>query len=603
MLITRVEASSGSLSSGTLLIIAASVFLILLVALVMIVRRKKQKTMAKQITEKTELATGKLETCLDELERCIEISKNEESKRLSNDWAIELNELNQKNVQINLEVDKLAEKNTVGKYKVYMRQADSINLQLETLLENTDKLFAKLKNYTDLELENAQIALEIKVQLKELKNRFDKKLKMYEVYEGSFFSEATKVTTALIRFEELQKLGEYSDARLFLKEAANVLENLEINFISCTSLIDAITTLEKNVKQIQEKKQEILANKFEAELSGIGELTEIIDQLEENKQQIFEFDFGVQNTEVDIAVFEQPLNEINSKCHIYAIEINRQFDVVQEIIQMREENHELLEISDEFVKVAVLEKREISKLYELPEIKQIKRLDDEIDVYYQFKKDYEVLLEVCALQEEEIDKLKERLEKSNLYLNRLLVNIKGAFEDLQAIRTDELEAMEILETMKKEFMYLELYCNYSMHIDDSSMLLSLKKKEARDKISHLEEELERTPLNITAVRHASQAIAVIMGELTQEIEDEIKHKIAARKLIHYFNQHLKNDEMRKISSHLNGLLSDKDYRQVIKEMYQLLIDGSSQGEKIYRGIVKSVEIEEFKIYKENHVLF
>lgn len=564
-----------------------------------IVRKNKREEIFKETKQKHEEIKKLYADSGDALERAEQISKNEESIILFNKWYKEYKE-----IEVNLgdlesdytEVLKYFEK---GQHKDFLESNKSLGFKIESLNEKITLLHKRLFNYTSYELENTKIALDLKTSLKEIQNGFEVNLAVKEIYTSSFEKECEKIDRELTRFEDLQKLGEYPKARKHLKNATELINILEFNYSIINNIQNLCVGLDSNITIIDEVSKHISARKFRLDQD---EYLQNYDSLKEQKQviekEVEAFTFEDKISDEYVSSKEREIAEIQDAIFNIKKSIEEQYAQIKIIEEHINANSELFIQSDSLVIGALEERDEINELYQMPDNKAIQKLEGEIARYDQFKKDYEVLLDLVYDLKESYDVLAGRVLKSNEFIKHFISNMQLAIKGLEEIRTDEIKALESIDAYKTKVTFIEFYITHAEHINQMSTPLKNLLNEAYSKIEKLDSMLQETPLNISEVRKLTIASESLLTDLEKAAEEEVKVKAHAQSLIKFANRFVEDKKSQDILSHAMTLYNTHNYVSVVKEIRQSVYNDFENPELLYKQIIEGSKFQTIESYKK-----
>ncbi len=583
------------------LFIAIIVIIIILISY-FIIKNNKKKERSKVYTETIESyqKTQKLElNVLDSLQRAKKISKNDESIKLYNLWLSEFQEVQVSIEELNiidLELQELMNKN---KHKDFMKLEIQFSSKVAHSSEKLEGLHEKLYNFTNYEMENTQIAIELKEQLKELQKNFANNLQSYEIYDMSFAKQIEEITYELNKFEYLQKNGEYTDAREHLKSGTASINFIHLNYDVLNNSYVYLKEMNVNLEIIQQVRNGIKDLNFQLDIDNLqNDIDQIINEKQIFSEKIKIYTFNEEISKEQIDSNEKELLEIENKIFTIKNKIEEQYKVIKEIALKIDENKQLLDLCDTLIFGATEEKSEIEDLYQIPELKAIKKFDEEVSRFKKFQDDYKLLLSVIYELKEDYLTLHNRIDQSNSYLKIFIDKIEKAIIDLKLIREDELNARLEIKVHKEKIMTLELYLRHYDHYYRRSDNLVSEMKEMLEKLDQLDLELNNSPLNISEVRNINNAINNLIQSIIKDSEKEIKYRIGGEKLITYCNQFIDEHDTYSLISHINSLFLNSEYTRVIQEIKSFLNSELSNGEEVYKNIVSKVQIESYKSFSE-----
>ncbi len=522
----------------------------------------------------------------DALERTEQISKNDESITLFNKWYKEYKSIEEDMNDIDVDYEELTRSFERAKHHDFLELDKSLGYKLDVIDERLRELHKRLFNFTSYELENTGLAIDIKSQLKELQNNFELNLKFKEIYTQSFEHECEKIESELTRFEDLQKMGEYTKGRKHLRNATDIINNIDFNYDVIINMINYITQLNTNIEiidtvreQISDKKFRLDENQFLSNYEMLKakkeDIAATVDEL--SFTTVIEDEF-IQNNEEELVSIQDDIFNIKSS-------IEEQYAQIKIIEENIEQNEELFVQCKTLVDGALDERDEINELYEMPENRAIQRLEIEISRFEKFCADYEVLLDVVYDLKEDYTSLVNRVMQSNEYIRHFIINMKEAIEGLRSIRIDEIKALESIESYKSRITNVEFYISANDHLFKMSHGLSNLLTETYEKISQLEEMLNSQPLNISDVRKLTRACESMLNDIESSVDQEIKLRTNAQALIRFTNRFVEDTQTQNVVSHCMTLYNNKNYNGVVKELRQFIHSNFENPETLYEQII------------------
>lgn len=563
-----------------------------------IIRKKKREELFKKVEKEFE-ETKKLYVDSGEaLERADHISKNDESITLFNKWYKDYKEYELELHDLETDFEELLSVYSKGQHKVFLEVNKSFNFKVFALNEKIAELHKLLFNYTNYELENTKIALDLKKSYKELENGFELNLAVKEIYTPSFEAEAEKIERELTRFEDLQKMGEYPKARKHLKNATELINGIQQNYSIITTIASLCSSLENSINIIDEVSLRIRERNFRLDQD---QYLERYSGLKKQKDEIIleleSITFSERVSDDFITSKEREINEIQNSVLEIKNSIESQYSKIKVIEGHIQKNEELFEQNDKLIAGAIEECEQINQLYQMPENKHIQKLSSDIERYNQFKDDYEILLDIVYDLKEDYDSLAERIIQSNEFLIHFLVKLQSTIEGLKSIRIDEIKALENINNYKQSVTLIELYLVNNEHTHQMSNTLKNMLSDAYTKISVLSDLLEVSPLNITEVRKFNIAAERILTDLEKYAQQEIKTKKDSQLLIKFANRFIDDKKSQDLLSHAMTLYNNNNYQTVVKEIRQMIYNDFENPEVLYKDILKSNSFKTIEEYK------
>lgn len=535
------------------------------------------------------------ELLIEELERTKKISKNEESINLYNSWIEEFDNLNERKILIDGLIEELESFYNDKDHKNFMMSINDLEGKKFHFDDDLKNLFQKVKQYTDYELENTRISLQLKTKIKELNTSFEQKLEFLEIFNRTFFEEIATAQGLIAEFESLQKSGDYPEGREVLKNCNRRINRVEYILKVILDFYEYLTQLDSEITTMHQLSEEIKKIGFSL---NISDFTDKLERFSTEKDQImsvvaqisFEKDTDKQyfkQLEIDINNLDLEIDELNKI-------VEEKFSYIKEIIKVINENKRLLKVCHELINGAVVEREHIILLYELPEIKQIKIIDDEITQFNKFEEDYHKLLEMTYSAREDFSTLQKRLNQSNKYLIHLIKNIQKILFELKSIRNDEIVAVENISNYIQLRLEIDLYLRKHAHKYKMSNEIKALLLELDTKLHQLDKELKQEPLKIKSVRKLDYSIRKNLDTLISvELQKDVRQRKGSLLLLNYCAKYNQSDELNLTLKNMYVTYKQHDYRKVIRQSKELLIMMDPNGAQKFELIVNRVKAAEF----------
>jgi septation ring formation regulator EzrA len=578
-----------------ILIILGILFIFLIVTIV-VFRKRKRKKAIKKYQEQLDKINELKEQIAKQLDRTDKIAKNEESRELFNMWVEEVDGLDQELTDIKELFNALLENNSFKKHSEFMTHKNAIDGLIFDFEARTENVRRKIAHYTEFELDNSRIALSLKTRVKEISNTFNGQLKVLEIYNSSFNQQIADAQIKIDRFETLQKDGEYVEGRNTLKECNVLIDELQHMLKIVINFQTYLAQLDDDIKITLQIKDEINKIGFDLNIDDFDEKMKLfIESKDDLVQQIQVYKFGEQFDKEVRETLQTDITSLDTQISQFKDIIEEKFTLISEIIVLKDDNTKLIELANKLIDSAHAERDIIIKLYELSEIKQIAKLEEEIELFNSFILDYDKLIEIIYNALEDYASLKSRIGQANKFLVRVIHNLETTITELRAIRSDELDCRDKVKEYNRTMIDIDLYLRKYKHNDKISSYIEAIKLDLDEKFSELKTELDLEPLNITKVRNLNDSVGSILNKLTtQELEKNIKQRVGSEYLLRFICRYNRNDEIDTAIRRLNSLYNAHDYNALLQEGYIILCNASPKGADIYKDIVGKVEVESFQ---------
>lgn len=573
--------------------------IVLIIAIYVTFRMIKGKMIKKQYANySTEFDSIKVlnEKVQKELVRTKQISKNEESKKLYDGWQEEYNDFNSKLEVYDKTLIRLGRVNRYTTRSEFYQEAELFDSELLAFKSDFESLYNKVKQYTNYELENTRISLSLKERIKELQGLFDAKLAVLDIYNFSFNNQIEFAQLQIEEFEDLQREGDYPEGRSVLKECGDEIDKTDYLLNALISYNDHLTRLNNYLNSAIRINGEIKELGFSLNLKDFdnkvdnfkAEQSALLD-----KTQCLSFDEPIDKPQ--LVALEKEITGLDERIIEFKGIVEEKYKYIEEIIVYHTENKDLLVTAADIIQGAIVERDNITSLYELTDLKQINKINIQISQYEGFKSDYEQLTEIIYQGKEDYARSKARIIQSNQYLIRLLSNLQEALKELYSIRQDEITARENIRNYHVNLVEIDLYLRKHDHLDKMSDQLANIMKDLNVKLGLLEQELEKDPLNITNVRNLNASVSKLLKQVsTTDAQENIKQREAAKHLMLFMNRYANTQDGNVYSRRFNTLFAEHDYRRILLETHDLLTStNETNGKQIYKKLVSKVDVEPF----------
>ncbi len=571
-------------------IILIIVLIIIAIGLNIYLKKKQFKVLKTENDQYLDNLKDLKNKILKELSRCETICKNDETKQLLKGWYKEYEEVNSKLDDVfRLDDDLVANEDNKKQYK---ELSSEFKKEAEYIEQYLIQLHTKLKNYTDFELENTNMALTLKEELRDVNTLFDNKIKVFEVYNEGFEELTKDIRVKVNDFEKKQKFGDFPAARKFLKEGNEILEVVKDSVEYLVKYYELSMAMDKKLTDLNTKKDEMLSYKLE---NLTGSLTENIDKFNKSKENV--------NAKIEVVSLIDSesikklfvdLENVNLNLDNYFVGVDIDHSSILYINEVRKLNEEKISLIEDIILGTKEERKNVQVLYDISEIPQFDDVEKEEEKFNLFKKDYSELNTLIENEEKSIEPYKENIAQASAYLDRVIKKLKNNVLEIKNISNDELEISDKLELYKKEVIKLNLYLREYKHLECLNRSLEITYKDVQVKITELEEELNKDTIDISFLRITDNIINRLLTDLIKDIQTDIKQRLGVEKLSTYYNRFVNNEDRLRYSKHFTSLYSDRNYRQILKEVHDLLKKMNPRGDVLYKDVVNTIEVNPYE---------
>lgn len=582
--------------NNVLVFVIAIVVLIIIITVIRFIVRKKRLN---EVVSKNQEAQEKIkqinqldEEIEDALKRMISICKTAEALDLLEIWKKEYYAHSDNIIDLKDLFEKMQTEMEAKEIKEFNKLDETFNEKYNNSIEGINDIHEKLLTYTNYEMKNTEIAIELKEKIKDFKREIEILFASHDNY-NVVMSQLNLMNEKLSEFEVKQKNGKYKEARDILKELNEELADMIVIFDVVNKLLAGEKTLEKDISATLEAKAEIekigYKLQIDEELEGIDKIQNYKTEL---NQLINEITFDeVKDYSEKIEELEINQSDLESIKNILLLEYQK----IKDLIDAKESVETVKSECEELFLAADQEFEEVKMLYEITDMSKIVDIQEEVEHFETFKEDYEKLLKLIQDSKDNYSVLVEKLEESEKYLYRIMDKVKKSLFQIKEIREDEIKVREMIEENKADITEICLYLKHYEHFYELSPNLSHSIDQCYAKMNDLEAELNKTPLNIEEVRKNNMTIEALKEDLITSTHEEIKRKEAINKLVQYANKYVVDDEVETLILHINYLYNSREYASALKELRRLISVYSS--EEIYKKIVSKVEVKSYEEYK------
>ena len=570
---------------------------LIIVGVSIFIGNKKRENAFEEESENMEIVVNLFEEIQEGLTRFYEIAKTSDSKKLyesSLGSSIKLEKSYRSYIR---NVEELEELNSIKKNKRFTAHLITMQDSFFDLEENLMKLNRNIKKFNTIEVNNTEIAIQLKALLKDLNNKFDINLKAHSVYNDGFNSLIADAQSEIIRFEELHRIGEYPKGHMVLTKTGEIVSILETMTNTLIAQYSAVSEIELALKNngLVTSEIEILGYKLHIENQE-----QVIEEAKNRKNSIVskleQVNYLGDDTQEQFAQINKEIELLSQFSEKFNDEVQKQFSIIKELILIEETNGKTIEVLNEVLELALIDIEKIKEIYSIGETTQMTKIEERQKELKIFLTDYNKLLELIHEAKEDHETLKNRAQQSSQYLNKLTTNIKKDILKLKAIRQDEFDARNIVESVEKDIIELDLYLCRNNHQNKLTNNISNLFVELNNQKNELSEELAKEKIDISAVRSISNYLENNIEDFkTTKLTNNIKQRLISIAVIEYISRFNKNQSMATNIQMLNNYYAANQYNPLLTEAHKTLIKLTPEkGDLIYRKIVSSIKVDPFE---------
>ena len=413
-------------------------------------------------------------------------------------------------------------------YKQAIRKIAYIEMDIMQLKKKSDKLIEEIKVITTSEERNRSLITKLKINYREIKNKFERTIKDYGEIGEYISKEFDDIDFKLKEFEDAMDCNEYvlvekivGDLDEKIDRMKKIIEEVPSIMLTATGLlpnkIEEITTLyfrmlrdgypldylnvEYNIKEIKNK------------------ISNIIEELKK---------LNIGDSKIELKTM---LNYFDT--------LYNDFDKEKESKDIFKENTKQfktkLDKITKIVKDIYLQIDDIKNTYDLTEesINKFSILNKNLE---KINEDYKLLLTHGNGHTFAYSKLVSELEGLNIRLSRLQDDLDYQLRSITSMKDDETRAKEQLDAIQKLLKQSKYRLKeYKIPVIPSSYFIELK--EAQDAIREVLKELDKKPIVIKILNIRVDTARDLVFKIYNKTNDMVKTVMLAEKAIVYGNRY------------------------------------------------------------------
>lgn len=522
----------GDIMDSILLVIVITtvVSIILIVASILIVRHSQNKKYKELLNDLDVTKNGVVNvSVLTEISKVRDLVKTDNLKAKLESWDNTFNDIKDKDLNkvtdMISDADYLIDKKD---YKGAIRKISNIELELNLLKKRADKLLKEIRIITESEERNRAIITKLKVNYRELQNKFERSIKEYGDIAESLQKKFDEIDVEFQKFESAMDINDYVEVEKLviiinesIEEIKKLLDEIPSLVMTATVVIPGryeetsvqysrmirdgypldYLNVEYNLKEIKEKVSSIMDNLKELKIEDAPvELKTIVDYLDSLLSDFDREKDSKDRFKEDSKKFRYKLEKINKVvCDIYI-----QIDDIKVTYDLS---------TEEINKFSLLNKT-------LEEINE----------------DFKTLLEHSKGKTFAYSKLVEELDGLNIKLSRLQDDLDYQLRSITSMKDDEYRAKEQLDSIKNLLKQAKNKIkDYKLPVIPSSYFVELK--EAQDAIREISKELEKKPIVIKILNIRVDNARDLVFKIYNKTNDMIKLAMMSEDTIIYGNRY------------------------------------------------------------------
>lgn len=462
-------------------------------------------------------------------------------------------------------------------YKKFIKESSKLELEIYYTKSKSEFLLEEIREITTSECKNREIVTKLKKDYREIYLKYNNNREDYEEINNTIELQFENIDKLFNSFEITMENNDYSEAPKIVKALKDNIENIGVIVNEASSIIlmgkKLIPNKIEDIKQIYQK------------MTSEGYLLDYLN-----------IDYNIQEAEKKIADVFDRLKVLNVSDSIIELKtILDYFDSLYTDFDKEKDarfNYDKLShrVAIKIKKLSTVVKNILSKIEEIKYSYDLSDDDviviDDINLSIKnIKNDYEILLENYRNKSFSYSHLYKELEFVSTRLNILEEKVENTVKYLSSLKEDEVRARQQLEEItnimntSKEKME-----SFKFPIIPKDYYIELS--EAEDAIDIMNQELNKTPINIRTLNLRVDTARDLVLKLHKNTSEIIKNASLAESTIVYGNRFRSNN---RINNALNRA-EDYFYEGRYNESLELAIKAVNDvNPNIYNEVMKVKE--------------
>lgn len=516
-------------------------------------RRKIYKEVDRLEARKIEIMNRSI---IDELSKVKELKMVGQAEELFEQWRAEWDEIITTQLpeveELLFDAEDFADKYRFKKSQGVLQHIDTVLL---TVNENIDKIIEEINELVTSEEKNTVEGEEVKDQYKRVKKTLLAHSHQFGKAHRKLDDTLTEITDSLKQFDAETEQGNYLVAREVLVKLKMDLDVLQEKMNELPKLLtECSVTIPNLVNELKEGYKEMVASGYYLEHIQLDlEIEKINNQLEKFKKKLEEADLD------DVQDGLQFIQE--SIDNLYDL-LEKEVEANQFVKKVKDQIHDqLLELSEQ--KEATVEETELVKQsYQLSttELDKQKLIEKQI---LQVEKKFAHIQQNLLNDQVAHSIVKEDLEDIDKQIKQLLEEHNQYREMLQTLRSDELQARDSLNQLKR------LLLDTTRSVQQSNIpglpveFLELIERAKRD-VLKVTTKLDEIPLNMVIVNELLSEAIQSVKSLKETGDDLIEEVYLVEQIIQYGNRYRsRNQQLATKFKQAEELFRHNDYNEAL----------------------------------------
>lgn len=514
-----------------LVIMTTAVIAFILVILTFVFIKRKQTSKYKKEINELDIEKNKLigVPVLSEISKVKELVKTDNLKNKLDDWdntfkLIKDNRVPKLNDLIS-DAEFLVDKKD---YKQAIKKIAYIEMEIMALKRKSDLLVDEIKIITTSEERNRSLITKLKINYREIQNKFERIKKDYGEVADFITKEFENIDKEFQKFEDAMDINDY----VLVEKIVTLLEekiNIMKTFIEeAPSIVLTATALIPNkIEEMTTMYFRMLRDGYPLDYLNVEyNLKEIKNKISKIMEDLKQLKIGDSKIELKtmLEYFDTLYND---------------FDKEKESKDIFKENTKNLKYKldkiNKIVKDIYLQIDDIKNTYDLSDeaINKFSVLNKNLE---QINEDYKSLVSHGNGHTFAYSKLVDELDGLNMKLSRLQDDLDYQLRSITSMKDDETRAKEQLDTIKNLLKQSKYRLKeYKIPVIPSSYFIELK--EAQDAIREVMKELDKKPIVIKILNIRVDTARDLVFKIYNKTNDMVKSVMLSEKVIMYGNRY------------------------------------------------------------------
>lgn len=415
-------------------------------------------------------------------------------------------------------------------YNAAIRKMTNIELEIGRLKKKSEKLVEEIQLITGSEERNRSLVTKLKIKYRELRSKFDRCIKDYDVIEDVILEEFSKIDERFQLFEDAMDKNDYVEVEkivIVIDEEINRLKDILENMPGI--ILRASVLIPGKISEAKTLYARMIRDGYPMDYLNVDyNLDEIAAKCNAIMDKVRKLDIDTREVDIELKTMLDYFNGLFGD-----------FDKEKESKDLYREGCKKFRYKIEKVNKVVydvyIQIDDIKVTYDLTEeeINRFSNLNKNLET---INEDFKLLLEHGKSKVFAYSKLNDELDSLTVKLSRLQDDLDYQLRSITSMKDDEYRAKEQLATiqdlLRKSKYKLK---DYKLPVIPSSYYVELK--EAQDAIKEIAKELDKKPIVIKILNIRVDTARDLVFKIYNKTNDMIKASMMSEDMIIYGNRY------------------------------------------------------------------